>query len=93
MRKYFCSKCNRHHSRGKVYEDHLNYRGKKNKKNQKVKRSIPSDRFIEFDFDELRPIAQRQIRTLVMKMHHTKNFSLYTKEINKIILHEKELLA
>jgi hypothetical protein len=91
MKKYYCTKCNRNHYRGKIYKDHLNYRGKKNKKN-KPKRSIPSDKFIEVDFKELRPIAQRQIQTLVMKMHQTKNFRMYTKEINKIILHEKELL-
>ncbi|MFX1444820.1 MAG: hypothetical protein ACFFHV_15515 [Promethearchaeota archaeon] len=95
MKKYYCTKCKRNHYRGKIYENHLNYREIKNKKlnpNHKKKKSIPSDRFIEFDINELRPIARRQIRTLVMKMNHTKNFRLYTKEINKIILHEKDLL-
>ncbi|MFX1256360.1 MAG: hypothetical protein ACFFAN_00730 [Promethearchaeota archaeon] len=93
--RYFCSKCKRKHYRGKIYENHLKYRKKNNKvinPNKKKKNFIPSNEIIEFDFNELRPIAWRQIRRLVMKMHQTKNFKLYTKEINKILLHEKKLL-
>ncbi len=92
MKKYFCSKCKKNHFRGKIFEEHLKYRKKNNNANNKKKNSIPSDKIIEFDFEELRPIARRQIRKLVMKMHYTKKFGLYTKEINKIILHEKDLL-
>lgn len=95
MKKYFCSKCKRTHYRGKIYKNHLKYKVEKNKKsnpNQEKKISIPSNEIIEFDFNELRPIARHQIQRLVLKMHKTKRFRLYTKEINKIILHEKEIL-
>ena len=92
MKKYFCSKCKRTHFRGKIFEEHLKYRKTRNNPKQKKKSSIPSEKIIEFEFDELRLIARRQIQRLVMKMHKTKNFRLYTKEINKIILYEKDLL-
>ena len=94
MKKYFCLKCKRTHFRGKIYEDHLEYREKKSKKNNpnhKTKNPIPSNEIIEFDFDELRPIARRQIQRCILKMHQTKHFGLYIKEINRIILHEKQL--
>ena len=63
------------------------------KKNQSNfnKKSIPTDKIIKYEKKDLRPIAKRQIRRFFRKMYLTKNFKLYTKEINKIILHEKKL--
>ena len=45
------------------------------------------------DFKALRPIAQRQISSLLRRMAVTKNHSLYQEEIRKIIIHEQELLG
>ncbi len=36
-------------------------------------------------FDSLRPIAQRQIQSLLRRMNFTRNPSLYKEEIEKII--------
>lgn len=95
MNKYFCLKCKRFHYRGKIYENHLKFKEKIKQKNNPInnkKNFIPSNKILEFDVDELRPIAQRQIQRWVMKMNQSKRFMLYKREINKIILHEKKLL-
>ena len=52
MKKYFCLKCKRTHSRGKIYEDHLEFREKINKRsnpNHKTKNPVPSNEIIEFE--------------------------------------------
>ncbi|TFG27066.1 MAG: hypothetical protein EU532_08315 [Promethearchaeota archaeon] len=94
IKKYYCTICKRYHYRGKIYRNHLKYQakkqGKKNHFNLK-KKSIPTDKIIKYEKKDLRPIAKRQIRRFFRKMYLTKNFKLYTREINKIILHEKKL--
>lgn len=96
MKTYFCLKCKRNHYRGKIYEDHLKYSKKINKNNNpnhNKESSIPSNEIVEFDFNKLRPIARRQIRRLVIKMHQTKEFRFYRKQINKLLLYEKKMLV
>ncbi|MFX0071520.1 MAG: hypothetical protein ACFFAO_10565 [Candidatus Hermodarchaeota archaeon] len=94
MKKYYCSKCVRFHYRGKIYKEHIKYKsGKKHVPktyNKAGKDFPPSDKFIEFDYNKLRPIARRQIQRLINKMYKTRNFRLYTKEINRTIIYEKE---
>lgn len=40
-------------------------------------------------FESLRPMAQRQIRSLLRRMKSTQNSSLYKEEIEKIISYEQ----
>ncbi len=40
-------------------------------------------------FESLRPIAQRQIKSLLRRMDSTRNSSLYKEEIEKIISYEQ----
>ena len=94
IKKYYCVVCRRYHYRGKIYQNHLKYQLKKNemKTHSNVKKKpIPTDKIMEFKKKDLRPIAKRQIQRCYRKMYLTKNFRLYTREINKIILHEKKL--
>ncbi len=42
-----------------------------------------------YDFKALRPIAQRQIASLLRRMEVTKKCSLYQEEINKVIVYER----
>ncbi|MBN1802573.1 MAG: hypothetical protein JW891_13760 [Candidatus Lokiarchaeota archaeon] len=96
MSKYYCSKCKKNHIRGKIYKDHLKYQEKIvkksktncNKKDQK-KRKIPIDKVIEYNYNKLRPLAQRQIDRLLKKLHNTENYQLYIYQINKLIIHEQ----
>ncbi len=81
--KYYCSKCNKYHYRGKIYENHLQYEEKKIKK-----KKIPKDKILDFNMDQLRPIARRQISRLFDKMKTTKHNKFYIREINRIILYE-----
>lgn len=95
INRYYCNFCRRYHYRGKIYQKHLNYQEKKKKKtkanfNLKNKK-IPTNKFIQFKKNELRPIAKRQINRLFRKMYLTKKFNLYTREINKIIIYEQKL--
>ncbi len=85
MHKYYCIKCKKHHHRGKIYKDHLKYKKKeaqeehRNRQNEKTKIS----------YDDLRPIAKRQLRRLYRKMKLTGNHELYKQEIVKLIENEK----
>jgi hypothetical protein len=42
-----------------------------------------------YDFKSLRPIAQRQIASLLRRMEVTKKCFLYQKEINRVIAYEQ----
>ena len=85
MDKYYCSKCKKYHHRGKIYKDHLKYKKEKehldnlNNKNQKL----------TINYDELRPIAKRQLHRLFRKMELTGNQELYKHEIFKLLENEK----
>lgn len=99
--KYFCSKCNRFHYRGEIYDKHLEYKEEELKKKDtskfigkksKKKKKIPSDKVINFNYESLRPIAKRQIDRLYKKMRKTNNKELYIFQINKVILHEEKAM-
>ncbi len=84
MHKYYCNKCKKYHYRGKIYKDHLNY-----KREVSRKANIIDDENIKVKLDTLRPIAKRQIHTLLKKMKSSGNQQLYKNEIIKLIKNEK----
>jgi hypothetical protein len=86
MTRYYCTQCQRYHYRGKIYTTHLQYKNDGPKK----KSHIPTKKIIDFDMEELRPIAQRQVKTLLKKMRFTNKQDLYKKEINKVIMYENQ---
>ena len=86
MTKYYCTQCHRYHYRGKIYGAHVQF--KKHKANKE--NSIPTNKILEFDMEDLRPIAQRQVKTLLKKMRTTNKPDLYKKEINKVIIYENQ---
>lgn len=45
---------------------------------------------INFNFNQLRPIAQRQILRLLRKMRKTKNKEMYIEQINRVVKHENK---
>ena len=84
MNKYYCKKCNKYHYRGKIYENHLDY-----KKEDTNKDTYPDDENIKVNLDTLRPIAKRQLRRLFKKIKSSGNHELYKNEIIKLIKNEK----
>lgn len=45
---------------------------------------------ITFDINSLRPLAKQRLNTLLKKMHETKKYELYKKEIVKLIEKERK---
>lgn len=84
MRKYYCTKCNKYHYRGKIFKEHLDYKREKKSKNK-----IPEVNNMQINLDRLRPVAKRQLRRLYKKMKSSKNHELYKNEIIKLIKKEK----
>jgi hypothetical protein len=83
MTKYYCSKCNKYHYRGKIYKNHLKFK--------RAKSDLDKYKHIELNEIEirnLRPIAQRQIFNLLKKMRKSKKPKLYEREIKRVILFE-----
>ena len=66
MKKYYCPECKRYHHRGKIYKEHLKYIQNK-KEPSKVQISQDVD-LKDVAFEDLRPIAQRQILSLLRRM-------------------------
>lgn len=84
MHKYYCKKCKKYHYRGKIYKEHSDYK----------KEDFNKDDYLDVEntkinLDTLRPIAKRQVRTLLKKMKLSDNHELYKNEINKLIKNEK----
>ncbi|MFX1400952.1 MAG: hypothetical protein ACFE8V_06855 [Promethearchaeota archaeon] len=52
---------------------------------------IPDGYIIDINFDNLRPIARRQIYSLLKRRQLTKRYRLYNKEINRVIFYEINL--
>ena len=50
---------------------------------------IPIDKILEYNEKKLRPIANRQIRSLINRRDLTRNYELYNDEIIKLIKYEK----
>ncbi|MFX0018951.1 MAG: hypothetical protein ACFFAF_09495 [Candidatus Hermodarchaeota archaeon] len=85
IRKYYCKKCKRYHYRGKIYKEHRQHRKIRNKSTSYLKNGI-----INFNFEELRPITQRQVLTLIKKMKETNNKEMYIEQLNRVIQHENK---
>ncbi|MFX0040398.1 MAG: hypothetical protein ACFFCY_13610 [Promethearchaeota archaeon] len=85
MHKYYCNKCRMHHHRGKIYKDHYNYKNEEIIENNDKN---PDDGGIKINFDDLRPIAKRQLQRLYKKMKSSENHDLYKIEIMKLIKKE-----
>ena len=64
---------------------------RKKKKSSKKAKKVHNDKILEFDFEELRPIAQKQINILFKKLNNKRRPKLYRREINKVILHERSM--
>ena len=82
---YYCVKCKRNHKSGKIYEEHKKYV-------EKEEVEIPTDKIL-LSWDQirsLRSIAQRQIARLWKRAKLTKRFSLYIREINRVIIYEQK---
>ncbi|TFG07152.1 MAG: hypothetical protein EU539_05735 [Promethearchaeota archaeon] len=94
MKRYYCTKCKRYHYRGKIYKRHKEFKEEKNEKNNnsrsKERNLIPNEKILKFDANKLRPIARRQIRRFLNKMNKTNRIKFYTREINRVIIHEQQ---
>lgn len=85
MEKYYCTKCLKHHHRGKIYKDHLQF------KRQVIKNKNINSNEINFaNFDTLRPIAKRQILKLLKKMKTSKKPGFYKNQIERVIEYENK---
>jgi hypothetical protein len=83
LTKYFCTKCEKHHHRGKIYQEHQDF------KREKVLAEEPiNNESILYDFDSLRPVAKRQILKLIKKMKKSTKPEIYKKQIEKVIQYE-----
>lgn len=85
VKKYYCTKCKRYHYHGKIYKTHKEFREKRKKSSFYLKNGL-----IDFNFKELRPIAQRQVLTLLKKMKETNNKEMYIEQLNRVIQHENK---
>lgn len=85
IKKYYCTKCKRYHYRGKIYKEHKLYREKRNKPIFYLRNGI-----VDFNFNELRPIAQRQILTLIKRMKETNNKEMYIEQLNRVIQYKNK---
>ncbi|TFF88164.1 MAG: hypothetical protein EU550_01815 [Promethearchaeota archaeon] len=86
-KKYYCTKCKKHHVRGRIYKEHLKYK-QEEKVNFEKKFAPRKIRNMNIEELKLRPIAKRQIRRLYKKMKLSNNSEIYKHEIEKIILKE-----
>jgi hypothetical protein len=88
LKKYYCKKCERYHHRGKIYQKHLIYKKNKQKKAKvQISRDInPKD----VNFEDLRPIAKRQILSLLKRMTRTEHPEYYKKRIMQVIVYENK---
>lgn len=85
MTKYYCLKCKKYHFRGKIYKNHLEFKGGKEKKIPSKKINIE-----DLDIETFRPIAKRQIMRLLRKMRLSNKPEFYEKQIQRVILHENK---
>lgn len=88
LKKYYCTKCKRYHNRGKIYKKHLQYK-KIKKKSSKIQISADVD-LKDVSFEDLRPIAQRQILSLLKRMTRAEYPEYYKKRIIRVIAHENK---
>lgn len=88
MKKYYCTKCQRYHHRGKVYKEHFQHKWIKQQKSKiKINREFDLK---DVNFEDLRPIAQRQILSLLKRMIRTEHPEYYKKRIIRVIKYENK---
>lgn len=85
MTKYYCLKCEKYHYRGKIYNNHLQFKREQNYNEKKDLTNIE-----ELEFESLRPIAKRQILLLIRKMENSKMPEFYKKQITRVIVYENK---
>lgn len=94
VKKYYCKKCRKFHFRGKIYKAHFKYKKDTlpaNSSKRKLQRkSLDKEISLNnIDYSKLRPIAQRQLSNLILKLKTTNTYSsIYKEEINKLINYE-----
>lgn len=87
-KKYYCTKCKKYHHRGKIYNEHIhNKKDKKNPSNVQITKEINPE---NVNFEELRPIAKRQILSLLKRMTRTEHPDYYKKRILRVIAYENK---
>lgn len=77
---YFCRECQRTHYRGKIYKEHIKYK-------KKTDADIPDNRLYKMRGYTLKNLAKRQLTQLMKKYLRDKR-SIYTKQMNKLLLKE-----
>ena len=87
-KKYYCTKCKKYHHHGKFYEEHIQYKkDKMNPSNVQISKDINPE---DVNFEELRPIAKRQILSLLKRMTRTEHPDYYKKRILRVIAYENK---
>ena len=88
LKKYYCAKCRRYHHRGRIYKKHLQYKKNKSKTSKvQISRDFNPE---DVNFEELRPIAKRQILSLLKRMTRTEHPEYYKKRIIRVIAYENQ---
>ena len=88
LKKYYCTKCKRYHHRGKIYQKHLKYKKHEQKKSKvQISRDINPE---DVNFEDLRPIAKRQILSLLKRMTRTEHPEYYKNRIMRVIVYENK---
>ena len=86
---YFCPHCLRRHYRGRIFEKHKKHLEKQEEKFD----HIPTNHILWYNPKELRDVAYDQLIILKRKLKKADKpewVKIYVKEINKLILHERE---
>ena len=84
---YYCSECQRQHRSGKIYQEHLIFKAKK-------EIYIPSDKILEFSYSEFkngrRALARRQISNHFRQIKLNPRWcDMYIQQINRVIMYER----
>lgn len=85
MEKYYCTKCRKYHHRGKIYTNHLNFKRKEVK--------VDDSQLIDpedVNFEDLSPIAKRQILSLIKRMKKNYYPEFYKNRIMNVIKYENK---
>jgi len=85
LEKYYCTKCRKYHHRGKIYTNHLNFKRKEVK--------VDDSQLIDpedVNFEDLSPIAKRQILSLIKRMKKNYYPEFYKNRIMNVIKYENK---
>lgn len=83
---YYCSKCNKKHKTGKIYQAHLQFELKED--------NIPYDKVVLHSDDDFKPERRELIKRQINRLHHKYRLNpswrdVYVREINKVIMTER----